>query len=117
MRFNTGKIIGLFSIFFLAWFPWVLTQNYKYPFDEDSRDPLYPLIDRGGQILIPKEASASDFTLQGVIYSQNGSRAVISREILEQGDSIRGYTVLKIDEGRVVLEKNGEEFILKLEEE
>lgn len=117
MRHYTARITSLICFFSSFCFYYLFAGDYKYSFDEYSRDPLYPLISRSGQILIPKEATISDFILQGVIFSEGGSRVVINNEILKEGNNIRGYTVLQIGKKEVILEKGGKKFTLKLGEE
>ncbi len=120
MRFDQKRVTAIILLFgfILANFPcFALTKEYKYPFDEYSRDPLYPLISKSGQIIIPKEAAIADFVLQGVIFSEDGSRAVISNEIVKEGDNVRGYTVLQREEKEVVHGKGEDKFTLKLEGE
>ena len=91
-------------------------QEYTYtyaPFSE--RDPLRPLVNENGQILIKEKSQFGGFILQGIMYSAGGSTAVINNELYREGDTVEGYTVKKVDEFEVILEKSGEEFSLKWE--
>lgn len=112
---NKERVAFLLSLFGIAFYN-LYAQNYKYPYDEYSRDPLDPLVSSNGQILIPKEGAISDFLLQGVIFSEEGSRAVINNEILRVGDIIKDYHIFSIGEKKVILKKGGKEFILKLDD-
>ena len=88
-----------------------------YPFNKSDRNPFAPLISKYGLILIPKEVDITGLALKGVIYSQSGPVAVIDDEILEEGDNIGVYIVVKIEEKKVILKKGNEQFTLKLEGE
>jgi len=83
----------------------------------DNRDPFNPLISKGGLILIPQEIEVSGLNLGGIIYSEDGSIAIINNEVMREGDSLGDYTVFKIEDKKVILRTGREEFILKLEEE
>ncbi|MBU1122520.1 MAG: hypothetical protein KKF54_07505 [Candidatus Omnitrophica bacterium] len=91
----------------------------KYLFTDKDRDPFSPLISRGGKILIPQDETVSNFVLKGIIYSQDRALAIINDEILKEKDNIGDYSILKIEEKRVILKSKDEdeEIILKLEEE
>ncbi len=91
-------------------------QEHKYPFDSSNRDPLDPLISKSGLVLIPQELDFAGLSLKGIIYSQKEAVAIINDEVVKEGDSIGEYTVLKIEEKKVILRKGNEGFTLKLEE-
>ncbi len=114
-----GRII----LFFLAFF-WPLshieaqvTKASQYPYSSGYRDPFSALVSKSGLILIPRQLSLADLVLKGIIYSEGEPLAIISDEILKEGETIADYTLIDIGEKKVTLEKNKEIFILKLEEE
>lgn len=96
-------------------------QEYEYPYSHGKdRDPLNPLINERSEILITEEKGSKeidDFLLQGVIYSLQGSTAIIDNELFKEGDVLGDYKIMKIESRRVILEKAGEKLILKWEEE
>ncbi len=95
----------------------VWAQNYKYPYSSfRERDPLKPLVDESGNILIKERKQMGDFFLQGIIYSPTGSQVIINNEVYREGDKIEEYKIKKIEAYQVIFEKEGEEFILKWEE-
>lgn len=53
--------------------------------------------------------------LQSVVVSHEGRFAVINGKLIAQGDQIAGCTLLNIADGRALLEKDGEEFVLEIE--
>lgn len=91
-------------------------QEYQYPYTSFSeRDPLRPLVNDSGRLLIRETGQFGGFALQGIMYSSQGGSAVINNEICVEGDTLAGYTIKKIEEYQVILEKGEEEFILKWE--
>ena len=122
MRFGRKEIrIGI-GVFLLAGlclplvFSGAAEATTGYPFDTQARDPMAPLIDRNGGILIPKEVYLGGLNLKGIIYSTTMPLAIIN-EVLSEGDTVSGCTIIKITERTVSLEKGNEGFTLKLEEE
>ena len=109
MRHNRKRII----LFFLSGF---LTLTFPAASQDSQRDPFSPLIGKNGLILIAREIDIAGMILQGIIYSQRNPVAIINDEVIGAGAMIGEYKVLAIEEKRVVLEKDNQEFILKLEE-
>jgi hypothetical protein len=71
--------------------------------------------------LIPAEEDSSggnvNLTLKGIIYSAGKSVAIINDEVVSEKDKVAGFTVTKIEQKRVILEKDSKQIILKLEGE
>ncbi|MDD4183373.1 MAG: hypothetical protein PHT53_06100, partial [Candidatus Omnitrophica bacterium] len=65
-----------------------ISENNKYPFNSEQRDPFSPLITEGGQLLIKKITGPAGFILKGIIYSEDGSVAVIGDEVFKENDII-----------------------------
>ncbi len=82
-----------------------------------DRDPFSPLVSKSGVLLIPREFGLGGLILKGILYSKGSPMAIINDEIVERGENIGDYLVLEIEEKRVILEKDDQEVILKLEEE
>ncbi|MBU1112265.1 MAG: hypothetical protein KKH93_00100 [Candidatus Omnitrophica bacterium] len=123
MRHNRKRIILVFLSGVLALPFGVLAQgnleNKKsstYVFSSSQRDPFSPLVSKNGLILIVREIDIAGMVLGGIIYSQGESVAIVNDEVVKTGGFVGEYKVLSIEEKRVVLEKDGQEFILKLEE-
>tara|TARA_B100000315_G_scaffold233792_1_gene247192 strand:- start:1763 stop:2122 length:360 start_codon:yes stop_codon:yes gene_type:complete len=93
----------------------VFSQSQSYSYTTADRDPLVPLVSKSGLILIPREMDFTGLSLKGIIYSEQGAVAVINDVVLKEGDSLGDYTVLKIEEKKVILKKGNEGFTLKLE--
>ena len=107
----------LFAVLF-SYFPQnSLSQNSRYAFNDNARDPFEPLISKAGFILIPKEVDITGLAIQGIIYSEDLPLAIVSGEVVKQGDYIGDYSVAQIEVKRVILKKGNESFILTLEEE
>ncbi|UCC95316.1 MAG: general secretion pathway protein GspB [Candidatus Omnitrophota bacterium] len=96
----------------------VHAEEFEYPYGIlTHRDPLNPLVNSRGEVLLKAKKESPDLFLQGIIYSEKGSAAVINNELFHEGDLFEGYSIEKIERRRVILKKDDKEVILKLEEE
>jgi hypothetical protein len=93
-----------------------ICENSDYPFTNEQRDPFSPLITKTGQLLVRKTIGPAGLVLKGIIYSKNGSVAIIGDEVFKENDIIGDYRVMKISGKKVILKKDKEIIILKLEE-
>jgi len=115
MRKGIAAYIVFVAVFLIWGRPVWATGDYPYDPAKD-RDPMRPLINERGQFLLQEDSNeARDIFLQGIMYSEKNSQAVINNELVGAGDSIAGYTVKKIDAKTVVLEKNGKVHVIKWE--
>ncbi len=96
---------------------YTFSSQFKYPSTKKNRDPLFPLINKKGEILIKEGKQIKDLSLQGVIYSKNSRAVVINGKIVKEGEVVEGFKIKKIESKRVFLEKDKEVFILKWEEQ
>ena len=80
---------------------------------KDSRDPFIPFYRARKK---PVKEGAVDITrmrLEGIIWRRKGrSLVIIDDHIFERGDRIRGFEILKIERGKIILFRDGEKFIL-----
>ncbi|MCF7870676.1 MAG: general secretion pathway protein GspB [Candidatus Omnitrophica bacterium] len=88
-----------------------------YFYSNKERNPFYPLVDSYGKILIPKKINIANISLEGIIYSKKNPVVAINGEILEEGERIGEYTIVKIEEKKVILKKGNKKYSLKLEVE
>lgn len=65
---------------------------------------------------IPKNAEQRGLTLSGIIFDPQDPSAYINGKRIRVGGTIGGAQVLQITPDRVVLSRDGEKFVLKLEE-
>jgi len=72
---------------------------------EWGRDPF-------GLEKLPEEESAVSFVLNGIIWDEDNPYAIINDEVVREGDKIRGYKVIEIKEGSVLLDDGTERFSL-----
>jgi len=95
-------------------------EEFKYD-AEKQRNPFTPLVTSDGRLLTLQQAPAvKELSLQGITFDQSGlSFCVINGEVAMVGDQIDEYKVIKIEEEKVVLSKEGEilEMELRKEEE
>ncbi|NQT06972.1 MAG: hypothetical protein HQ575_05470 [Candidatus Omnitrophica bacterium] len=74
--------------------------------DKDwGRDPF-------GLEKLPEEESVVSFVLNGIIWDEDNPYAIINDEVVREGDKIRGYKVIEIKEGSVLLDDGTERFSL-----
>jgi len=119
MRSCCCRITSIFFIIFLSLvfvYPFCFGEG-KNLFKITDRDPFSPLISKSGVLLIPREIDLGGLAIKGIIYSQDSPVAIINDEVVGRGEKIGDYLVLEIEEKRVILKKDDQEFILKLEEE
>lgn len=118
MRFSERTIIFLaiitLSLVFLCSSS---PREDKYRFTEADRDPFLPLVTKSGQLLIKKTIGPKGLIVKGIIYSKNGSVAIIGDEVFKENDIISNYRIVKIGKKKVILKKDKEILILKLEED
>ncbi len=87
--------------------------------DNGRRDPFWPLVSPSGAVLVYGEnIDFADMTLEGIIYDPRGERlAIVNGKIVKASDNVGGFAVISVEEERVVLQKDGKEFILQLKKE
>jgi len=112
----------VFSLLIMGMYLFVFAEA-DFVYDaQNKRNPFIPLITPDGRLLkLDQEAGGiKDILLEGIIYDKNGlSYAIINAEVVRIGDSIGNYRVLKIEEKKIILIKEGEisEMELSKEEE
>lgn len=85
-----------------------------------KRNPFTPLVTPDGRLLKleQQEKGSSDLRLEGIIYDKGGaSYCILNGEVLKPGDSSGDYQLLKIEDGRIVLIKDGQALELELNKE
>ena len=84
-------------------------QEFKYD-SKGKRNPFIPLVTSEGRLLkLDKEETASDLSIQGIIYDKQGrSYAIVNNSVVGVGDIIGDYQVLKVEENKVVFIKEGQ---------
>lgn len=93
-------------------------EEFKYD-AKGKRNPFIPLVTPDGRFLkLEQEEGAETLLLEGIIYDKQGlSYAVINGEVVRIGDKVGDYQVLKIEERKVILIKEGEILERELKEE
>jgi len=109
-------LLALCALYFLGLQLTGICENNNYPFTSEQRDPFSPLITKTGQLLVRKTIGPAGLVLKGIIYSKNGSVAIIGDEVFKENDIIGDYRVMKISSVKVILKKDKEIIVLKLEE-
>jgi hypothetical protein len=117
--FKKGVCCMIGLLFF--WFSgYAQEEQFKYD-SKGKRNPFIPLVTSDGRLIKLKEEEEkkAEFALEGIVYSQYGiSYAIFNGEVVKVGDKIGESQVLKIEERRVILIKDGQisETELKKEE-
>ena len=111
----------LFFILMILLWPWV-AQAGSEPFvydPKDKQDPFLHLVSATGAIInFEGELLITDMVLEGIIAGQEGKNvAIINGIIVKANDELGPYKVKKIGSDTVVLEKDQERFVLKLQRE
>jgi hypothetical protein len=96
----------------------VLTVFSRAAFQYDGhgkRDPFWSLVSGGGAIRYYEktETSISDLQLEGVMVGGE-NLAVINGKVLKVNDKIGEFSIKAIRQDRVILERGGSDFELKL---
>lgn len=74
------------------------------------RNPFIPLVTPSGRLLkLEKEETVKgEVVVEGIIYDKQGSSyAIVNGAVVEVGDSIGDFQVLKIEENKVIFFKGG----------
>lgn len=115
-----SKIIlvsGFFVIFAAAIF--AFAQNEFIYEAKAKRDPFIALITSDGKFLqLEKTEVTGALVLEGIIYDKNGvSYALVNGAVVKVGDEIEDYRVLKVEDKKVLLMKDGQITEIKLKKE
>jgi hypothetical protein len=62
-----------------------------------SRDPF------SGKIYFERSKSNVRLELKGILWDEKGSRALIGNEIVQEGDKVGQYTILKINKNSIII--------------
>jgi hypothetical protein len=91
---------------------------YKYN-SQGRRDPFIPIVTTDGRLIkVKPEGGVTGLALEGIILDENGvSYAMINGDVVKIGDDINGFEVLKIEDNKVILIKDGEPLEIELNKE
>lgn len=121
---NFLKII-LFFLFILTYnlqlTAYSLFAQEEFTYDsKGKRNPFIPLVTSDGRLLKldTEEEHKSAVFLEGIIYDKRGlSYAIVNGVVVRIGDRVGDYQVLKIEERKVILIKEGQIQELELKKE
>ena len=92
----------------------------QFIYDSKSkRNPFIPLVTPDGMLLkLDKEEGSGNLSIEGIIYDKNGrSYAIVNGTVVEIGDFVSGYQVLKIEENKIIFIKEGQATEVKFKKE
>jgi hypothetical protein len=74
------------------------------------RDPFLPLISPEGTLLkLETQVNSGGISLEGVIYDKSGeSYAIVDSKVVKVGDTVGDWQVLKIEQNKVIFQKDGQ---------
>ena len=87
---------------------------FGYQDEFTEKDPELLLLLNNDIFYDRSESYRKWFKLTGISKMRDGYKAFINNEIMGEGDRIRGFTVKKITEKKVVLKKNNSSVTLRL---
>jgi hypothetical protein len=111
--FNLCNLLLFFSLICFA------EEQFIYS-SKGKRDPFVPLVTPEGSYVVDLEeiGSAADIRLEGVVYDPQGrSIAIVNGIVIKEGDIIKGFELIKIETDRIVLSKDGELYMVRLQKE
>lgn len=84
-----------------------------------SRNPFMPLVTSDGRLIsLDKEKTKSDLIVEGTVFDKYGrSYAIVNGLVAEVGDTIDGFRVLKVEQGKVTFMKDGQTKVVEVKEE
>ncbi len=88
--------------------------------DDNKRDPLWPLVSSTGSIInYNSDYVIADLLLEGVMLGESSDKslAIINGRIIKISDKIGAYEVKAITTDTVTLEKEQQEFTIRLKKE
>jgi len=96
-------------ILFLFCHPAFSQDEFRYD-SKGKRNPFIPLVTSDGRLLkLDKEETSGELSIEGIIYDKNGrSYAIVNATVVEIGDFVSGYQVLKIEENKIIFIKDGQ---------
>ncbi|MCK9572415.1 MAG: general secretion pathway protein GspB [Candidatus Omnitrophica bacterium] len=106
----------LFILIFLVLFNQVVLAQDNFVYEsKGKRNPFIPLVSPEGRLLKLDKAEddpasgSGGVSLEGIIYDKHGrSFAIVNATVVGIGDIVGDYRVLKIQENRVILIKDGQ---------
>ena len=111
------------AIFFFTTYDLPLTTcraQDEYVYDSrGKRNPFLPLITSDGRLLkLDKEEGVKGLVIEGIIYDKHGlSYAIVNGDVVQIGDKVGGYQVLKIESDKVVFIKDAKSLEVELKKE
>ncbi|MFH0827329.1 MAG: hypothetical protein V1923_05560 [Candidatus Omnitrophota bacterium] len=83
-----------------------------------SRNPFMPLVTSDGRLIsLDREKAKSDLIVEGTVFDKYGrSYAVVNSLVVEVGDTIDDFRVLKVEQGKVTFMKDGQTKVVEVQE-
>ncbi len=107
--FKNKNILVIITLF-LSFSVFVFAQDQFVYEAKGKRDPFIALITSDGKFLqLEKTEVPGGMSLEGIIYDKNGvSYALINGLVVKIGDDVGDYRVLKVEDKKIILIKEGQ---------
>ena len=94
-------------------------QPDDFSYKKKGRDPFWPLVTEEGKLVQGFDmVTLENIYLEGIVWDPNGdSMVMMNGMVLHQGDRIGDYTILKIENDRILLQVGEEQHFLNLEKD
>jgi len=112
----------LFFLFIVITLKTVWAQDLYVYDSAGKRDPFIPLVYSDGRFLMldkeETEEQKNELKLEGIIFDKYGlSYAMLNGAVVRVGESIEDYQILKIEEKKITLIRDGNISVIELKEE
>lgn len=108
------------GLLFVSLFSTITVAEETSSYDSGSRrDPFIPLVMPDGRLIqLQAQGTRPDLAIEGIMYDENGiSYAIVNGEVVNVGDTIAGWQVLKVLKDRVVFIKDANRREIELTKE
>lgn len=108
-----------FLLFTFCFLLFAFAQNESIYDTKSKRNPFIPLVTSDGRLVnLEKEEKKVDLSVEGIAVDKYGrSYSIVNGLVVEVGDTVEGYRVLKIEEDKVIFIKEGQTRVVKLNKE
>ncbi|MFH1457916.1 MAG: hypothetical protein ABIG31_01965 [Candidatus Omnitrophota bacterium] len=114
-----GISIAIISFFVLRFSFFVYSQEKNTDETKSARNPFMPLVTADGRLInLDKDKTRADLVVEGTMFDKHGrSYAIVNGLVVEVADTIDGFRVLKVEQGKVTFMKDGQTRVVEVKSE
>ncbi|RJP29035.1 MAG: hypothetical protein C4533_04355 [Candidatus Omnitrophota bacterium] len=118
LKNKTFFITLIISVLFIGLKLSAAQADFVYD-SHSKRNPFIALVTPDGRLLkLDVEEGNEALALEGIIFDENGvSYAIVNQDVVNVGDYVGDYQVLKIEKDEVRFVREGQLFVVKLKKE